>query len=244
MFWCFICLCDTKVTGVVIDEAVLKGHCANLLRPVRDRNLTATAPVIFLSLFTFFASSEIIKSRPETCKKDSSSGELVAEVLCCCPRPHQNHSCCSDVWSKYLLWETCVWWKQAWKQLRVTDRSSRFLCLCITESNVLHQGKSTNPVWQKRLFCESVGLNKDESQCTLLEPWQLIPLFYKTLFMTVIYWTVTVEIFHDLLPAFQYYNDIFVPSIFMEYDVISDLQWCLYNPKEELLPENKTESLT
>lgn len=37
------------------------------------------APVLFLSLFTFFASRAIIKSSPETRKKDSSSGELAAE---------------------------------------------------------------------------------------------------------------------------------------------------------------------
>lgn len=56
--------------GVVVDEAVLKGHCANLLRSVLDRNLPVTAPVLFLSLFTFFCTpSEIIKSSPETCKR-------------------------------------------------------------------------------------------------------------------------------------------------------------------------------
>lgn len=120
----------------------------------------------------------------------------------------------------------------------VTDHGARLLCSCVTESDVLHQRKSANAVWQKHLFAKSVGPDENESQCTLLEPWQLIPLSHKPPFMTVIYWTFKAE--NRLWFTSSIIMIFLCHLILMEYDVIADSSWCLYNPAEELLPGNKT----
>ena len=86
------------------------------------------APILSLSLFTFFASRAIIKSSPETRKRIHHLESLPPKVLCCRPRPHQNHSCRGDVWSKYLLWENVRLMEGVVRQLRVTDHGARLLC--------------------------------------------------------------------------------------------------------------------
>lgn len=89
LFGCVICLCDTKVTGP--SSEVFSGTSSVL------------SQIKISSCFSFtvyiFASSEIIKSSPETCKmihhvESSFQNDSFVVVL----GPRQNHSCCSDVW--------------------------------------------------------------------------------------------------------------------------------------------------
>lgn len=195
---------------------------------------------VYILFYFFGALSEIMKSSPETCKRLHHLEGLLqksfvvvhalikitaAAVMC------DRNIYCGKCGSR---------WKPAWRQLRVTDRNARFLCLCITEANALHQRKSTHAVWQKRLFVGALASIKMSLSAAFYSRGSWYHFTIKLYLWQRFIKTFTAEIIYDLRSAFQDYNDIFVPSFFMEYDVISGSQWCLYNPTEELLPENKT----
>ena len=82
LFWCFICLCDTKVMALLLMKTSPKGCW------VRDKN-----QMLCLQAVRKFVHGFIM-------------WRFLLEILCCFP--HHNPSCCSDVWSKCLLCEMCV----------------------------------------------------------------------------------------------------------------------------------------
>lgn len=73
------------MTGFAIDEAVLKGHCVKALHSVRDRNLPVTAPMVFLSLFTFLPGVKLSKAVRKLVKVFIIWGKLVDPLLLSSP---------------------------------------------------------------------------------------------------------------------------------------------------------------